>query len=245
MKDLEKRLKTLGDMVAGEAPSELRPTRVALQRIRRGRAVRSGAAIVTVGVLVFAGFATSQSLSRTAQPIRPANPPTNELLSPSPGFSRFESTIHEIAIDYPADWQTRPATEAWNYDEVTFEASDVDVIYDPQVEDDLYLAITSQPFDGQSWDSWCCTPLIEMTGICAGASGGGGGSTTLAGNPAWVQRCGYGDVDNPDAGDHVAFVGTATRGYIIRLHVGNARLIEKYDEDWFEATLRTLDFRSE
>lgn len=244
MQDLENRLKNLGDRVSEEAPFELRPTRGALQRIRLGRAVRSGAAIITVGVLVFAGFAASQSLSGSAQPIRPANPSTNELPSPSPGFSRFESTIHEIAIDYPADWQTRPASEAWNYDAVTFGASDVDVIFDPELEGDLYFAIVSEPLNGQAWDTWCCGPLIERTGICARASGFGGGSTTFAGNPAWVQSCGYGE-GKPDAGDHVAFVATPTRGYIIHLHVGNARLLETYDEGWFEAALRTLDLRSE
>ena len=245
MHDLENRLKALGDRVSGEAPSELRPTRGALRRIRIGRAVRSGAAIVTVGVLVFAGFAASQSLSRTAQPIRPADPPTTERPAPATGFSRFVSATHEIAIDYPSDWQARPATEAWDHDAVTFRASDVDVIFDSRFEDELYFAIVSEPLDGQAWDTWCCGPLTQRTEICARATGAGGGSTTLAGNPAWVQSCGYGDADNPDAGDHVAFVATSTRGYVIQLHVGNARLLETYDEDWFEAALQTLDLRSE
>ena len=245
MQDLKNGLKDLGDRVSREAPSELRPTRDALRRIRIGRAVRSSAMVVTVGVLVFAGFAVSQSLSRTAQPIGPAASPTTEPPSPSAGFSRFESTTHEVAIDYPSDWQTRPASEAWNHDAVTFGASDVDVIFHPAHESDLYFAIVSEPLDGQQWDSWCCAPLIDVTGICAQSNGYGGGTVTVAGNPAWVQECGYGDAGKPEPKDHVAFIGTATRGYIIQLHVGAARMSGRYDADWFEAALRTLDLRSE
>jgi len=44
--------------------------------------------------------ATSPAPTASSEPLR----------SPAPGFSTFESTVHGISIDYPAGWQTRPAT---------------------------------------------------------------------------------------------------------------------------------------
>ena len=39
-------------------------------------------------------------------------------------------------------------------------------------------------------------------------------------------------------------VATATRGYIIHLHVGDERPLQAtYDGDWFEAALETVDLR--
>jgi hypothetical protein len=247
MQDLEDRLKELGDRVSRHAPSELRPTARALRRIRVGRAIRSGAVLATVAALVIGGFAGARSLtSDEAAPVRPAGPRPAPVASPSPvtqpSFTeRFDSPLHGLSIGYPSGWRTRAATEPWGHDEVAFGAPDVDVIFDPTLQADLYFALVSEPLDGQPWKDWCCGPLNESTGICATATGGGGGSTTLNGNPAWIEGCG-----NDVAGDHVVFVATATRGYIIQLHVGDERLLQAtYDGDWFEAALETLDLRPE
>jgi hypothetical protein len=73
MRDLEDRLKELGDSVSRHAPSELHPTARALRRIRVGRAIRSGGVLVTLAVLVIGGFAGARSLSSDdAAPVPPA-----------------------------------------------------------------------------------------------------------------------------------------------------------------------------
>lgn len=73
MRDLEDRLKELGESASRHAPSELRATSQALRRIRVGRAVRSGAVLATVAALVIGGFAGARSLSRNdAAPVQPA-----------------------------------------------------------------------------------------------------------------------------------------------------------------------------
>jgi hypothetical protein len=217
-------------------------------RIGRQRVVIGGLVAAAAAVVVIGGFAGARSLSSgDAAPVQPAEPRPAPVASPSPATQpsppfteRFDSPLHGLSIGYPSGWRTRAATEPWGHDEVAFGAPDVDVIFDPTLQDDLYFAVVSEPLDGQARNDWCCGPLIERTGICATATGGAGGGYTLDGARGEIEGCGYGD-----AGDHVVFVATATRGYIIQLHVGNARLLETYDGDWFEAALETVDLRPE
>jgi hypothetical protein len=208
---------------------------------------RTGWVLGLAVLLALGGCAPGPRSSGSSTATAPANevgrptatPTAQPAGQPSPPFTeRFDSPLHGLSIGYPSGWRTRAATEPWGHDEVAFGAPDVDVIFDPTLQDDLYFAVVSEPLDGQARNDWCCGPLIERTGICATATGGAGGGYTLDGARGEIEGCGYGD-----AGDHVVFVATATRGYIIQLHVGNARLLETYDGDWFEAALETVDLR--
>jgi hypothetical protein len=233
---------------AGFAPVEPDPV---VRKARRRLARTVGGTLFMAGALVAGALVAANGLMNAArtqmpQPGGQPTPTTTENGEALGEFTeRFDSPLHGLSIGYPSGWRTRAATEPWGHDEVAFGAPDVDVIFDPTLQDDLYFALVSEPLDGQEWNDWCCAPLIERTGICATATGFGGGSTTLDGNPAWIQSCGYDVAGDQVVGDHVVFVATATRGYIIQLHVGNARLLETYDGDWFEAALETVDLRPE
>jgi hypothetical protein len=235
------------ERMAAEEPIPFLDAEPMTRRARRraARTVIVGAIGVAAAIaVVFASVAAIRTAPAPAiQPTPDASqsPSTSPRPSPSPGFSRFNSTIHGISIDYPSGWQTRPATEPWNHDAVTFGAPDVDVIFDPTLQDDLYFALVSEPLNGQSESEWCCGPVFEATQIRSEGVGCPMGGYTLDGARGWILGCG----GQGDAGDHVVVVATATRGYIIQLHVGNARLLETYDGDWFEAALETVDLRSE
>ena len=191
------------------------------------------AAVAVVAVAVSALAAMSPRFGIGAGP----TPSAAIDQTPDGAAAPFESTVHGISIDYPSGWKTRPATGPWNHDAITFDAPDVDVIFDPAHEDDLYFALVSEPLNGQSGSEWCCTEPIVAAQICARADGFGGGRYTLDDATGWIQTCGR--------GDHVVLVATATRGYLIQLHVGDPQLGETYDEDWFEAALATVELTSE
>ncbi len=178
---------------------------------------------------------------RAEAPATPS-PSTSPQPSTSLGFSRFTSTIHGISIDPPSGWQTRPATEAWTGEALDFDSPAADVIFDPTLRDDLYIALASEPLGERTFNDWCCSDLLAASAqICDGPGGGGsGGSYTLDGASGQIGSCGS-DV----GGVHTVFVGTATRGYAIVVYLGNDRLQATYDGDWFEAMLETVDLRPE
>jgi hypothetical protein len=169
---------------------------------------------------------------------------------PSPFSVRFDSPLHGLSIGYPSGWQTRAATEPWGHDTVAFDAPDVDVIFDPTFREDLYLALVSEPLGGQP-EGWITDVYTDYSslGICNDGGGGGGGDDWLDGNHGWFEVC-----DN----DSVAIIQTATRGYIIYLHVGDGvpatYPVPDFEGSAFEETpkvggptglLETLDLRSE
>lgn len=175
----------------------------------------------------------------SASPTDPSTSLPSPRPSPAVGSSRFTSSINGISIDYPSGWQIREATEPWNHDAVAFGSPDVDVIFDPTLQDELYIGLVSEPLGGKSADEWCCGPVVAATEICIGPNGylgGAFGRWTVDGVRGWIQSCGV--------GNHLVAVTTATRGYVIYLHVADERIFEPtYGDpgDWFEAFLETVD----
>lgn len=169
------------------------------------------------------GPAASPSASPSASPLLP--PPLTE---------RFDSTLNGISIDYPAGWQVRPATEPWTDGVIRFGAPGVDVIFDPARGDDLYLAMASEPLGGRSDDSWGSSLVLP------GCPGGHGGSVlTFDGATGWVVTCG----DGP--GHQSAILASNTHGYAIVLYLGDKKVFDAYDWDWFKSVLETVDLRAE
>jgi hypothetical protein len=164
--------------------------------------------------------------------------------SPTPtatiqGFSRFNSTVHGISIDYPSDWQVRPATEPWTGGELNFDSPAADVIFDPILGDRLYIALASQPRPGATQSDQF--DLIEESGICDAVGGGGGGSfPPVDGASAWHWHCDPGISSATFITS--AAVTTENRGYLIVLVVaGNEPALGRtYD---FGAALQTVDLR--
>ena len=141
------------ERMAAEEPAPFLDAEPVTRRARR-RAART-AVVGAVGVaaavaLVFAGASECGRRQRTPGD-RPTAAPRP---SPAPGFSTFSSPLHGITIDYPAGWKVRPATEPWNHGTVTFDASNVDVIFDPSLGDDVYFALASEPLGSLSGPDW-------------------------------------------------------------------------------------------
>jgi hypothetical protein len=102
--------------------------------------------------------------------------PSSVTQPPSPFTERFDSPLHGLSIGYPAGWRTRAATEPWGHGEVTFDAPEVDVLFDPTLRDDLYLAMVSEPLDpGESETEWVSDvwPNLQSVGICRRRDGRG------------------------------------------------------------------------
>ncbi len=234
----DQNLRDFLERMATEEPVQFLDAVPLVRRARR-RAARSvvvGAIGVAAAIaLVFAGM----SQLPEASPRIPVTVPTAAPRpSPAPGFSTFSSPLHGITIDYPAGWKVRPATEPWNHGTVTFDASNVDVIFDPSLGDDVYLALASEPLGSLAGSDWGVgASLLSSAGICADGTGGNGGSFTLDGASGWIGSCG-----SPSAGGHHLMVATDTRGYLIYLHVADERALQDtYDGDFFENLLKTVD----
>jgi Tol biopolymer transport system component len=176
----------------------------------------------------------SRSPSSSPQP-SPPTPPS----SSSPGSSTFTSTTNGISIMHPIGWQVRLATEPWDGDAFTFDAPGVDVIFDPARQDGLYLSVASAPLAGRPPGNWCCGDLWLGNAVCE--TGGNFGRITVDGAAATIRGC---DGDANRFQDHVVQVATATRGYVIHLHVADDPTLQAtYDEAWFDALLETVELQ--
>jgi hypothetical protein len=228
--------------------------RLVRRRDHKRRNQRVAAGVLGIAVFAFAaiGFirllgAERESVIGPATSPSPTASPSPDRQPPSPFTERFDSPLHGLSIGYPSGWQTRAATKPWGHGEVAFGASDVDVIFDPTLRDDLYLALVSEPLGGKSATEWVTAhwPDLPSVGICkAGPHGGfGGGDDTFHGNYAWFESCD----ERHGASGSVVIVATDTRGYIIYLHVADERRLQAtYDTHWFERVLlKTVDLRPE
>lgn len=200
--------------------------RLVRRRDRKRRNQRVAAGVLGIAVFALAAIGFVRLLGSERGPVigpAPSSSPTaspSPVTQPSPSFTEtFDSPLHGLSIGYPSGWRTRAASEPWSHGEVTFDAPEVDVIFDPTLRDDLYLAMVSEPLDpGESETEWVSDVWVNLpsVGICRGR-GGGGGDDTLQGNYGFFWAC-----DEPHgASGSVWIVATATRGYIIYLYVGD------------------------
>ena len=194
-------------------------------------------AIAAVG-LVGLTLVQGPSIGPAASPSPTATP--SPVTAPPPPFTeRFDSPVHGLSISYPAGWEVRPATEPKNDDPITFGAPYVDVIFEPTLQGDLYIAITSQPLRGLSADDWdlsvgaddFCGPRPEGVGVT-------GGTETVDGAHGLAtsrirQLCEF------------VPVATDTRGYIFGLRGADGAPAEGFGWDWFKSVLETVNLRPE
>jgi hypothetical protein len=188
--------------------------------------LRAAAVIAVVALVSCAAVACSSGEAERAEAggqvkvVSGSSPTASQTTSdqtPSPfvGTEKFDSPLHGLSIGYPSGWRTRAATEPWGHGEVAFDASDVDVIFDPTFQEDLDLALVSEPLDGTSGRDWPGDVLSDgSVGICKESGWASGGDDRLDGNYGNFYRC-----QTPFDRSHVAIIATATRGYVIYLHV--------------------------
>ena len=217
-----------------------------LTRRARYRAVRT-VLVGAVGVVAAIAVLIAGVAEIRTDPLPADQPTPAPVTEPPPPFTeRFDSPLNGLSIGYPSSWRTRAASEPWEHGAIDFDAPDVDVIFDPTIKDDLYLAVVSEPLGDTSPHHWVYDMWgnLESVGICTRAVGsGGGGGTPFRGHYAWFEHCG-----THVGTDDLLIVATATRGYIINLHVANDRLLQAtygHETDWFEAALKTVDLRPE
>ena len=199
------------------------------------------AAVLALNLIPMSGPGGPTTQPPTASPTPSSSPVTPP---PSPFTERFDSAVHGVSISYPSGWQTRPATEPWNHETVAFGASEVDVIFDPTFQADLYIALVSEPLRGLSGEEWVngLDAAVEICGEREEGAGSTGGSYTLDGAKGWAVSRVRGA---QPAGCQFVAVATATRGYIIVLHVGDERHPEAYGWGWFKSVLETVNLRPE
>ncbi len=125
----------------------------------------AAAAVIAVGVLALWRFAppgpaapSNPAASPSASPTAPRTlppAPTAATYVPPALTETFTSDRHGLSLSVPAGWTMTAATEAWtDADPPQFGEASGDLIYDPEKEDHLFLALASQPLGGTSFDAW-------------------------------------------------------------------------------------------
>jgi hypothetical protein len=216
----------------------------------RNMPVMYRAAAAALALVVLAGAGGFIYLNSVAPlvggPNATASPRPSAAPSASPGFSRFDSTIHRFSIDYPSGWRARPATEPWTGGPLDFDSLQADVIFDPVLGETVYLLLASQPYNGPTPGD---LPAIDWpedrTWLCAG--GGPFGTYRFDGARASAKRCQAPSLPTGSGENNMAFIYTDTRGYLARVLVSSDDpvLIDTYDWDWLKPLLDTIDLRPE
>jgi hypothetical protein len=169
----------------------------------------------------------------SSSPVPSASPSPNPSSSPSPtpGFTAaplnatFTSAAHGLSISYPASWTTRPATDPEATPEPNFFSPAGDFLYDPVLQDHLFIALGSEPLDGQDGEAWARVAL-DVDDDCATVTPE---AITVDGAPGLL--CGS-----------YAVTWTGDRGYSIRLYTSGDEpwLEDAYDRAWFDDLLATV-----
>jgi len=223
---------------ANAVPTPVVDAPKATRRARRRLFVTGTVAMFAVAAIALAGLAGIDEI-RSA-PV-PADQPTPSVTPPTSQFTeRFDSSLNGLSIGYPAGWRTRAANEPWR-GKIAFDAPDVDVIFDPRLREDLYLAVVSEPLGSKLPRDWVSDHMDSPSlGVCYKGGPGGIGNGFL-GDAAWFQECYDGHV----LVGHIVIFATPTRGYIIYHHVADdRRLRATYNAHWFwgrDGVLKTVE----
>jgi hypothetical protein len=174
----------------------------------------------------------------TASPSPSSSPTPSPSPSPSPSLTApaltetFTSERHGFSISYPTGWVPRPATDPWTTGFPNFGSTNADVIYDPVLQDHLFLMVASQPLAGKTGAQW----VDELLTALASADDCGPPiePVTIDGNQG--QQCGS-----------LAAVSAGDRGYVIVLYTSgdDPAAVAGYDQAYFNDILATLQLTPE
>jgi hypothetical protein len=205
------------------------------------------AKVAIAAVIVIAVGAVGLSFLRPASPsgvgVQPTASPSPSPSTPSPTPSAspvvppaltetFTSTRHGFSISYPTGWVSRPATDPWTTSFPNFGSTAGDVIYDPDLQDHLFLLVASQPLAGTSGAQWVDDLLTGLEG--AGECSAPIEPVTIDGTQG--RLC-----------DSYAAVSAGGRGYVIALYTSpdNPSEVAGYDQAYFNDILATMQLAPE
>ena len=174
MNDIESRIRDTFRGHEGDAPAfDLADARQIAGRTRRRQILNAAGAGLGALAVVVALTAGLGDLVRADQDPTPLDTPSP---SPSLELATFSSALHEVTIGYPAGWKVRPATEPWSGGRLAFDASDVDVIFDPTLG-----AISTSP--------WSRSPSAECRRRTGSTTRGARGSAPRRRERLQVGSC--------------------------------------------------------
>jgi hypothetical protein len=170
------------------------------------------------------GFSPSPAPSEATPSPTIALPTPTPLPTPAALTKTFTSPLHKIAIDYPGRWFVKPATQASTGAEANFGDPNADFIYDPTLQDHLYLATRSSPIGNQTPQAWLADQAVVSE--CPST-----GPVTIDGIAGTIGT----DCD-------VALVVKGDRGYAIHLYTSGDEpwVGQVYNRAWFLQVLATV-----
>jgi hypothetical protein len=229
-----------------ETIDDTRQRRVVFRAPRRFPEMNSFAKLAIAAVIVIAVGAVGWRMlgpnspsgvggQPTANPSPTPSPspsPSPDPSAPPPLGGTFTSSVHGITLSYPTGWATAPATSPWiGAAELNFHSPVIDHIYDPVLQDHLFIDVASRPLAGKTGDAWVTDLLADPNDGC--------GLTptepvTLGG--ASGRIC-----------DGLVALSIQDRGYFIRLYTsGDEPWLERYyDQAWFRSVLDTVQLHPE
>ena len=171
----------------------------------------------------------------TASPSPSPSPTFGATIIPEPApalTETFTSERHGFSISYPTGWVTRPATDPWTAGFPDFGQTSGDIIYDPVLQDHLFLTVASQPLGGKTGAQW-------VDDLMAGL--GAAGECDSPVEPV--------SIDGTQGRLCGAFAATSAgdRGYVIALYTSgdDPSAVAAYDDAYFNDILATLQLQPE
>jgi hypothetical protein len=163
-------------------------------------------------------------------------PSASPAASPPPLTQTFTSQFHGISVSYPEGWIVQAATEPWTDGTHQANATDTfaDDLYDPVLEDHLFLSFASQPLGDSTPDEWVAQ---QMGGACSDTEPiSATEPIEVDGATGLIRDC-----------DLMVAVTTASRGYwiILRASQDDPSAVAGYDRAWFDKVLATVQLQPE
>jgi hypothetical protein len=172
------------------------------------------------------------------QPSPNPSPSSSPSPSPSPSSTApaltetFTSERHGYSISYPTGWTTFAATESWTGALPNFMDPFGDDMYDPVLQDHLFLAVASQPLAGKTGAQWVDGLLNGLSS--AGECGPPIEPVTIDGSQG--RLCGA-----------IAATSAGDRGYVISLYTSgdDPAAVAGFDDAYFRQILATMQLKPE
>jgi hypothetical protein len=203
------------------------------------------AAVAVLAIAVGGLYVLNPSGGNVGGPAPSPSPSTSPSASPGPSGSTppaltqtFTSDLYGISIDYPSGWIPTAATVPWTSGLAGTVEGARDLLWDPVLNDHLFLSLASQPLAGKTGDQWAAaiSSLPDWGGACAPEDTR---PITVDGAPGVIVEC----ASRPT----YALTWAGDRGYLVVLYRSGDEpwLDGVYDRAWFEQVVATVQLSPE